>query len=123
MSVDEKLIDIISKMKAPKMSKGFWAKFDAELGWKLDAAEAGRISPKAVPAHAIINFFAVFREFKFKRAFVTASFALIVIAFSLIFSVRNGPGLYSVASLTSDELIEELIFIDNSEVSENIIDF
>lgn len=117
MSVDEKFIDIISKMKAPRMSRGFWAKFDAELGRKLDAAEAERISPKVVLAHAIINFFAVFRDSKFKRAFVTASLALIVVGFSLIFSTRGGPGLYSVASLTSDELIEELVFIDSPAIA------
>ncbi len=114
MSIDKKLIDIISKMKAPKMSKGFWAEFDAGLGRKLDAAQAGKISPKAVLARAVINFFAVFTDYKFKRAFVTASIALILAGSSLIFSARGGPGLYSVASLTGEELIEELVLIDNS---------
>jgi hypothetical protein len=44
MPTDEKFIDLISKArKAPAMSKGFWAKFDAELGTSL-IREKKRIS-------------------------------------------------------------------------------
>lgn len=123
MPTDEKLIDLISKAPAPKMSGGFWAKFDAELGTKLDRAETGRISLKSAFFEALGDFVSVFSNREFKRALATASVAVIVVGFSVIFAAKGGPGLYSVSSLTSDELVDEMVILDAYPASENIIDF
>ncbi|MFA5093629.1 MAG: hypothetical protein WC512_00115 [Candidatus Omnitrophota bacterium] len=124
MPTDEKFIDLISKArKAPVMSKGFWAKFDAELGAKLNAAEKKRISLPLAVFEAVEDMAAVLRNVEFKRALATASVAVTVIGFSIIFSMRGGPGLYSVSSLTNDELIDEIVILGTCGSGENMIDF
>jgi hypothetical protein len=123
MQADKKFDDLISKAPMPKMSKDFWAKFDAELGAKLDGAEVRRISVKSAVFEAFGDFAAVFRNAEFKRALATASAAVMVVGFSIIFAAKGGPGLYSVSSLTSDELVDEIVMLDAYPASENIIDF
>jgi hypothetical protein len=123
MPTDEKLVDLISKAPVPKMSGGFWAKFDAELGVKLDRAEVRRISLKSAFFEVLGDFAYVLSSPELKRAFATASVAVTVIGFSLIFTAKGGPGLYSVGSLTSDELVDEMVILNAYPASENIIDF
>jgi|GEM_PF-5585590 hypothetical protein len=124
MPTDEKFIDLISKArKAPAMSKGFWAKFDAELGTRLNSAEKKRISLPSAVFEAIEDMVAVLRNAEFKRALATASVAVTVIGFSIIFSMRGGPGLYSVSSLTNDELVDEIVILGTCDSGENMIDF
>ncbi|MFA5148645.1 MAG: hypothetical protein WC491_05935 [Candidatus Omnitrophota bacterium] len=123
MPTDKELADLISKAPAPRMPKSFWAKFDAELGAKLTRAESGRISVRSAFFDVLEDFASVFMNPEFKRALTTASVAVMVVSFSLIFAVKGGPGLYSVYSLTSDELVDEMVIIDAYPASENIIDF
>jgi len=123
MQADKKFDDLISKAPMPKMSKGFWARFDAELGAKLDGAEVRRISVKSAIFEAFGDFASAFANPEFKRALATASAAVMVVGFSIIFAAKGGPGLYSVSSLTSDELVDEIVMLDAYPASENIIDF
>ncbi len=124
MPIDEKFIDLISKArKAPVMPKAFWAKFDAELGTRLNAAEKKRISLSSAVFEAITDMVAVFRNAEFKRALATASVAVMVVGFSIMFSMRGGPGLYSVSSLDNDELVDEIVILGTCDSAENMIDF
>lgn len=123
MQAGKKFDDLISKAPMPKMSKGFWARFDAELGAKLDRAEVKRISVRSAVFGVLEDFWAAFANPEFKRALATASAAVMVVGFSVIFAARGGPGLYSVSSLTSDELVDEIVMLDAYPASENIIDF
>jgi hypothetical protein len=123
MPVDEKFDDLISKASTPKMSKGFWAKFDSELGTKLDKAEARRISVRSAVLGVLGDLASAFANPEFKHALATASAAVMVVGFSIIFAAKGGPGLYSVSSLTNDELVDEIVMLDAYPASENIIDF
>lgn len=108
------LLDAVSRRKTPKLSKDFWAKFDGELSRRLDEVDGGRISLKAAFADAISDFVSIFRNPEFRRALVTASLAVMVVSFVLMSSTKGQPKLYSVASLPSDELVDELVIIDAS---------
>ncbi len=123
MQAGKKFDDLISKAPMPKMSKGFWARFDVELGAKLDKAEVKRISVRSAVLGVLEDFMSAFANPEFKRALATASAAVMVVGFSIIFAAKGGPGLYPVSSLTSDELVDEIVMLDAYPASENIIDF
>ncbi|HPN66238.1 MAG TPA: hypothetical protein PLV09_02340 [Candidatus Omnitrophota bacterium] len=123
MQTGKKFDDLISRAPMPKMSKGFWARFDAELGEKLDRAEVKRISVRSAVLGVLEDLGAAFSNPEFKRALATASAAVMVVGFSVIFAAKGGPGLYPVSSLTSDELVDEIVMLDAYPASENIIDF
>jgi hypothetical protein len=123
MQTGKKFDDLISKAPMPKMPKGFWARFDAELGAKLDRAEIKRISVRSAVLGVLEDLRAAFANPEFKRALATASAAVMVVGFSIIFAAKGGPGLYPVSSLTSEELVDEIVMLDAYPASENIIDF
>lgn len=100
----------------PKMNKAFWSAFDRGLAQRLDDIDAGKANPR-------FDIAGLFVKPQFSRALVTASLAVMVVSFTLMLSAGGRPGLISVASLTNDELAEELVLIEASGSQEIVVDF
>ena len=104
------IMDVIAKKKAPEPPRGFWSKFDRELGERLDAIDSRKSS----------------RDYWFvlqpKPVLVAATFILALNLVLFSFASRE-PTLVSVALLSRDDLAEELVLTDQLSSGENIVDF
>ena len=108
--------DAISKKKVPEPSKGFWLKFDRELGDRLDAVDSRNPSR----AYGLADIFSVFLQPKP----VLAAAALVLMINLAVFSLaRSGNSLTMVAFLSNDDLAGELVLTDELGSGENIVDF
>lgn len=112
MSTYKKLIDLVSRRKVPKPSKELWQRFDKELTQKLDAIDAKRHSERVPFIERIKEVFGLLLKPGLKPALVTASLLIIIIGMGLYFTNYQGEGLVSVAALSNEEVVDELIIID-----------
>ncbi len=117
------LIDVISKRRTPKPSKEFWEKFDSELNRRLDEVDASRSDYRHVFAEKIMGFVGAFIQPKFRYALISACAVVLIISATMFSFNRYQPNIYSVASLSNDDLVEELLFVENAASQENGIDF
>lgn len=115
------LVELISKRRTPKPSKGFWNKFDGELSRKLDKIDASRLGRRNVFADKIRDMASIFTQPQFRYALVVTCVVLILC--TTMFSLNSyQPAIYSVASLSGDGLVEELLYIENISSPDNGID-
>jgi len=114
------IIDMISRKKAPNLSKGFWHRFDSELGKKLDAIDDRNLSHSYGFAEAFNGAFSIF--LRPKPVLVTATLVL-VINLTLFSFANKGIPLTAVAFLSNNDLAEELVLTDELSSGENVVDF
>lgn len=114
------IIDMISKEKAPGLSKESWKGFDRELGEKLDAVNSRNLSRSYGFAEKINEAFSVF--LRPKPILVTVTF-IVVINLTLFSLAHKSTSLTSVAFLSNDDLAEELVLTGELASGENIVDF
>ena len=114
------IMDMIAKKKVPEPPKGFWLKFDRELGEKLDAIDSRKSSRNYGFTEGLGEMFSAFFRPKPVLAAATFIVAINLILFSL---ASRGPALVSVALLSRDDLAEELVLTDQLASGENIVDF
>ncbi len=114
------ITDMISKKKVFEPPKGFWLKFDRELGERLDAIDS-RKSNRSYGFAGWLDGIS-FAFFQPKPVLAAAMFilALNIVLFSF---ASRGPTLVSVALLSRDDLAEELVLTDQLSSGENIVDF
>ena len=117
------IMDMIAKKRIPMPSKEFWSRFDRELRGRLDAIDVRKRGRNYGFAERLNDAFSALFQPQFERLLVTTALAVVIASFALTAGFRDRPGLYTVASLTNDELVDELILITTSPASENIIDF
>lgn len=112
MSTYKRLIELVSRKKAPQPSREFWQEFDKELGQKLDAINAKR-SRQPVPfIDAIRDFLGTLLKPSLRP--VVAGVFLIIIAMggSILFKNYQDIQFYSVSALSNEELADELSAIE-----------
>ncbi len=114
------IMDMIAKKKAPEPQKGFWLKFDRELGERLDAIDSRKSSRSYGFAEGLGATFSSFFQPKPVLAAATFIVAVNLILFSL---ASRGPGLVSVALIAKDDLAEEFVLTNELASGENIVDF
>ena len=114
------ITDMISKKKVFEPPKGFWLKFDRELGERLDAIDSRKSSRSHGFAEGLGEMFSAFFQPKPVLAAATFIVAVNLILFSL---ASGGPALVSVALLSKNDLAEELVLTDELSSGENIVDF
>ena len=114
------ITDMIAEKKAPEPPKGFWLKFDRELGERLDAIDSRKSSRSHGFAEGLGEMFSAFFQPKPVLAAAMFILALNIVLFSF---ASRGPTLVSVALLSRDDLAEELVLTDQLSSGENIVDF
>ncbi len=114
------IMDMIAKKKAPEPSRGFWLKFDRELGEKLDAIDSRNPNRSYGFAEKMGDIFSVFLQPKPVLAAATFIVAVNLILFSL---ASGGPALVSVALLSKDDLAGEFVLTNELASGENVVDF
>ncbi len=114
------ITDMISKKKVFEPPKGFWLKFDRELGERLDAIDSRKSSRSHGFAEGLGEMFSAFFQPKPVLAAATFIVAVNLILFSL---ASGGPALVSVALISKDDLAGEFVLTNELASGENIVDF
>lgn len=116
MSTSKKIIDLILRSRTPKPSKKFWKNFDRELERKLDTIDRQKSQRRSLFVDKIKDVFGLlFRPDT--RPAVAAISLVVIIGATLFFANYQGMRFNSIAALSDEELVDELIII-NGLVSE-----
>lgn len=118
MSAHKKIIDLVLRSRTPKPSKEFWQDFDKELRKKLDAVDMWRSQRHSVFAEKIKDAFGMLFRPSIRAAVVAISL-IVIIGATLFLTNHRGIRFSSIAALSDEELVDELMIIDGlaSEIS------
>lgn len=119
MTTYKKIIKLVSKHRTPKPSQEFWKDFDKGLKQKLDAVDMQRSRPSIFVDKIKDIFETLFRP-DIRPVVVAISLMVMIIGATLFFANYQGMRFNSIAALSDEELVDELIIINGlvSEVSQ-----
>ncbi|KPK41427.1 MAG: hypothetical protein AMJ78_05580 [Omnitrophica WOR_2 bacterium SM23_29] len=112
MATYKKIIELISRYRTPKPSKEFWQEFDKGLRQRLDAIDEWKSQRRSIFVEKIKDILGTVFQPTFRPAVVAVSLIILIIGVSLFFTNYQAIQQRSIAGLSDEELINELVMIE-----------
>lgn len=108
----KKVIESVSRYRTPRPSKVFWQEFDKGLRLRLDAIDVRKSQRRSIFVERIKDIFGALFQPTLRPAVVSVSLIVLIIGVTLFFTNYQTIQQLSIAGLSDEELVNELVIIE-----------